>query len=240
MKIAFQLSQATYGARRCLRNITLATASVTLTALLSVAALGAAPGAAHAEPTIVALGDSLTAGYGLPEGEGLVPQLNAWLAAQGSTATVLNAGVSGDTSAGGLSRLDWSLTPETDALIVTLGGNDLLRGLPPTETRKNLDSIVKSATDRGLKVLIVPMEAPGNFGPDYKADFDALYTDIATTYGAAITQPFFRLLDAEATDPGQIRQWMQADGIHPNKDGVARVVASLGPTLLDLANSTTD
>jgi hypothetical protein len=87
---------------------------------------------------------------------------------------------------------------------------------------------VKSATDRGLKVLIVPMEAPGNFGPDYKADFDALYSDIATTYGAAITQPFFRLLDAEATDPGQIRQWMQADGIHPNKDGVARVVASLG------------
>ena len=236
MKIAFQLSQATYGARHGLRNITLATASVTLFALSSVAA----PGAAHAEPTIVALGDSLTAGYGLPEGEGLVPQLNAWLATQGSTATVINAGVSGDTSAGGLSRLDWSLTPETDALIVTLGGNDLLRGLPPAETRKNLDSIVKTATDRGLKVLIVPMEAPGNFGPDYKAEFDALYTDIATTYGATITQPFFRLLDAKATDPGQIAQWMQPDGIHPNKEGVAKVVENLGPALLQLADSTTD
>ena len=204
------------------RNITLALAL-------------ALPIPALAEPTIVALGDSLTAGYGLPEGDGLVPQLNAWLAAQGSTATVINAGVSGDTSAGGLSRLDWSLTPETDALIVTLGGNDLLRGLPPAETARNIDAIVKTATDRGLKVLIVPMEAPGNFGPDYKTAFDALYSDIATTYGAQITAPFFRLIDAEATDPGQISQWMQADGIHPNKDGVARVVENLGPAILDLA-----
>lgn len=236
MKIAFQLSQATYGARRRLRNITLATASVTLAAALSVAS----PGAAQAEPTIVALGDSLTAGYGLPEGEGLVPQLNAWLAAQGSTATVINAGVSGDTSAGGLSRLDWSLTPETDALIVTLGGNDLLRGLPPEETRKNIDSIVKTATDRGLAVLVIPMEAPGNFGPDYKAAFDALYPDIAATYGAQITDPFFRLLAPDATDPGQITQWMQPDGIHPNKDGVAQIVTRLGPALLQLADSTAD
>lgn len=236
MKIAFQLSNATYGARRRLRNITLALASVTLAATLSVGR----PSAAQAEPTIVALGDSLTAGYGLPDGEGLVPQLNAWLAAQGSPATVINAGVSGDTSAGGLSRLDWSLTPETDALIVTLGGNDLLRGLPPEETRKNIDSIVKTATDRGLAVLVVPMEAPGNFGPDYKADFDSLYADIATAHGAKITAPFFRLLSPDATDPGQIRQWMQPDGIHPNKDGVAQIVTRLGPALLDLAAQSGD
>ena len=110
MKIAFQLSQATYGARRWLRNITLATASVTLLALTPVAA--------QAETTVVALGDSLTAGYGLPEGEGLVPQLQAWLTAQGSDITLINAGVSGDTSADGLSRLDWPLTPETAALII--------------------------------------------------------------------------------------------------------------------------
>ena len=212
-----------------MRNITLATACVTLLAL--------SPVAAQAETTIVALGDSLTAGYGLPEGEGLVPQLQAWLTAQGSDITLINAGVSGDTSAGGLSRLDWSLTPETDALIVTLGGNDLLRGLPPSETRENIDTIVKTATDRGLKVLLIPMEAPGNFGPDYKTDFDALYPEIATTYGAAITQPFFRLLAPDATDPGQITQWMQADGIHPNKDGVAEIVTRLGPALLDLAKT---
>lgn len=212
------------------RNITLATASVTVLALSSVAAT--------AETTIVALGDSLTAGYGLPEGEGLVPQLQNWLTAQGSDIKVINAGVSGDTSAGGLSRLDWSLTPETDALIVTLGGNDLLRGIQPSETRSNIDSIVKQATDRGLKVLIVPMEAPGNFGPDYKAQFDALYPEIAQTHGAAITQPFFRLLAPDASDPGQIAQWMQADGLHPNKDGVAKVVGNLGPAVLDLAKQT--
>lgn len=230
MKTAFQLSKATYGARQSLRNIALATASVTLLALSSVAAL--------AETTIVALGDSLTAGYGLPEGDGLVPQLQNWLTAQGSDIKVINAGVSGDTSAGGLSRLDWSLTPETDALIVTLGGNDLLRGIQPSETRSNIDTIVKQATDRGLKVLIVPMEAPGNFGPDYKTQFDALYPDIAATYGAAITPPFFRLLSPDATDPGQIAQWMQPDGLHPNKDGVAKVVANLGPAVMDLAKQT--
>jgi acyl-CoA thioesterase-1 len=230
MKIAFQLSQARYGAAHLFRNITLATASVTLLALSSVAA--------QAETTIVALGDSLTAGYGLPEGEGLVPQLQNWLTAQGADIKVINAGVSGDTSAGGLSRLDWSLTPETKALVVTLGGNDLLRGIQPSETRSNIDTIVKQATDRGLKVLIVPMEAPGNFGPDYKAQFDALYPEIATAHGAAITQPFFRLLSPDATDPGQIAQWMQADGLHPNKDGVAKIVATLGPAVLDLAAST--
>ena len=232
MKTAFQLSKARYGARRRLRNITLATASVTLLAL--------APVAANAETTIVALGDSLTAGYGLPEGQGLVPQLQDWLTAQGADITLINAGVSGDTSAGGLSRLDWSLTPETDALIVTLGGNDLLRGIPPTETRANIDSIVQQATDRGLKVLLVPMEAPGNFGPDYKADFDTLYPDIATAHGAAITQPFFRLLAPDATDPGQIAQWMQPDGLHPNRDGVAKIVENLGPAVLDLATSAKD
>lgn len=227
MKIAFPLSNATYGARRTLRNITLA-----LGLLLPTATL--------AETTIVALGDSLTAGYGLPEGDGLVPQLQNWLTAQGADIKLINAGVSGDTSAGGLSRLDWSLTPETDALIVTLGGNDLLRGIQPAETRSNIDTIVKQATDRGLKVLLIPMEAPGNFGPDYKAQFDALYPEIAQTYGTAITQPFFRLLDATATDPGQIAQWMQADGIHPSKDGVAKIVATLGPAVLDLASSTGD
>lgn len=225
MKIAFQLSKARYGARRRLRNITLALALCL-------------PAAAQAETTIVALGDSLTAGYGLPEGDGLVPQLQTWLTAQGSDIKLVNAGVSGDTSAGGLSRLDWSLTPQTDALIVTLGGNDLLRGIQPSETRSNIDSIVKQATDRGLKVLIVPMEAPGNFGPDYKADFDALYPAIATTHGAAITQPFFRLLAPDATDPGQIAAFMQPDGLHPNKDGVAEIVARLGPAVLDLAKPT--
>jgi len=225
MKTAFQLSQATYGARRALRNITLA-----LGLLL--------PGAASAETTIVALGDSLTAGYGLPEGEGLVPQLQSWLTEQGSDITLVNGGVSGDTTAGGLSRLDWSLTPETDALIVTLGGNDLLRGLPPAEVRDNLDAIVKSATERGLPVLLVPMEAPANMGADYKLQFDGIYREIANRYGAELTRPFFRMMSPQADTLDELRPLMQPDGIHPNKDGVARVVANLGPAILSLAKAT--
>ena len=113
-----------------------------LSLTFTLAAVSALALPAQAEPvTLVALGDSLTAGYGLPEGEGLVPQLQAWLDAQGAEVTLINAGVSGDTTAGGLSRLDWSITPETDAMIVTLGGNDLLRGLPPDQTRTNIEKI---------------------------------------------------------------------------------------------------
>ena len=218
-----------------MRNITLALALLPA-ALLPVAGVAQTDTGGGAAPVaVVALGDSLTAGYGLPEGEGLVPQLQAWLDARGAGVTVVNAGVSGDTSAGGLSRLDWSLTPETGALVVTLGGNDLLRGIPPEATRANLDAIVAQATARGLAVLVVPMEAPGNYGPEYKAAFDALYAEVAGAHGAAVTAPFFRLLAPEATDPAQIAEWMQPDGLHPNRAGVARIVERLGPEVVALA-----
>lgn len=194
--------------------------------------------AAQSEPvTVFALGDSLTAGYGLPEGEGLVPQLNAWLTAQGADAVVLNGGVSGDTSAGGLSRLAWSLTPDVDALIVTLGGNDLLRGLQPSVTRANIQAILTEAKARQLPVLLVGMKAPGNFGPDYKAEFDSLYPDLAAQYGALHIDSFFGLIDATATDPATIAAFMQADGIHPNAEGVKKAVASLGPQVLTLIDT---
>ena len=185
--------------------------------------------------TVLALGDSLTAGYGLPEGDGLVPQLNAWLAAQGAQVTVINGGVSGDTSAGGLSRLDWSLSPEVAAMIVTLGGNDLLRGLPPEETRKNIEAILQAAQSRGLPVLLVGMKAPANFGPEYQAAFDALYPELATQYGAAHIDSFFGMIDPTAKDPGAIAPFMQADGIHPNLEGVKKVVEVLGPQVVELA-----
>lgn len=231
-----RLSLVSYGARKGGRNLTLPWPALAAVALC----IGlAAP--ATAEPvTIVALGDSLTAGYGLPEGEGLVPQLQAWLDAQGAEVTLINAGVSGDTTAGGLSRLDWSITPETDAMIVTLGGNDLLRGLPPAESRSNLDAIVKSATDRGLAVLLVPMQAPGNFGPDFKADFDAIYPALSSQYDTLITDSFFTPLTGGSTDPATLTPWMQPDGIHPNKEGVAKIVAALGPRVMDLAAAARD
>ncbi|MEL6585735.1 MAG: arylesterase, partial [Pseudomonadota bacterium] len=139
-----------------------------------------------AEPvTIVALGDSLTAGYGLAEADGFVPQLQAWLTGQGVDAQVVNAGVSGDTTAGGLARLDWALTPETDAMIVALGGNDLLRGLPPEVSRANLDGILSRVSEEmGLPVLLIGLEAPGNYGPAFKEAFDGMYVELAATYDA--------------------------------------------------------
>lgn len=215
----------TYGAARRIRNVTFA----------FLALYGATCAAARAEPlTLVAFGDSLTQGYGLPDGDGLVPQLQAWLTAKGADVTVLNAGVSGDTTAGGLSRIAWTLTPEVDAIIVTLGGNDLLRGIDPAETRKNLDGILAETANRNLPTLLVPMIAPGNFGADYKAAFDALYPDLATAHGATLAQPFFAPLTGGSADPAVMRPWLQADGIHPNKDGVAKVVEVLGPEVLAL------
>lgn len=181
--------------------------------------------------TLVALGDSLTAGYGLPPEQGLVPQLQAFLTANGADVAIVNAGVSGDTTAGGLSRLDWSLTPETDALMVALGGNDLLRGLPPEEARANLTGILAGAKAKGLPVLLVGMQAPGNYGADYKTAFDAVYPDLAAEYGATLYPFYFQGLAAGNNDPAALRPFMQSDGIHPTAEGVAKIVADLGPAV---------
>lgn len=181
---------------------------------------------------MLALGDSLTAGYGLPPDEGLVPQLQRWLDANGGGVTLVNAGVSGDTTAGGLARLDWSLTPEVDAMMVILGGNDLLRGLDPAQARSNLDAILARAQAEGLPVLLVGLRAPGNYGPDYQRQFGAIYADLAATYGALLEPDFFA---AFGTDLAAARSLMQPDGIHPSAEGVARVVERLGPRLQELA-----
>jgi acyl-CoA thioesterase-1 len=191
--------------------------------------------AANAETvTIAALGDSLTAGYGLAPQDGLVPQLEAWLIARGEDVVLINAGVSGDTTAGGLSRLEWTLTPDVQALIVTLGGNDMLRGLPPAESRANLDAIVKGATDRGLPVLLIAMAAPGNYGPDYKAEFDATYPNLAEKYGALLFPSFFAPLMTDTQDPAKLQSMMQSDGIHPTAEAVKIIVQGLGPKVLKL------
>ena len=192
-----------------------------------------------AEPiTIVALGDSLTAGYGLADqGDGLVPQLESWLRARGADVVVQNAGVSGDTTAGGLARIDWALGSDADAVIVTLGGNDLLRGLDPAGSRANLEGILKEVQARGLPVMLVPLAAPGNFGPEYKAAFDGMYVDLAAQYGAVLAGDFFdglRVAGADPSDPSTMAAFMQADGIHPNPEGVKLIVEGLGPKVEEL------
>ncbi|MEO0403154.1 MAG: arylesterase, partial [Pseudomonadota bacterium] len=165
-----------------------------------------------------------------------VPQLEEWLQDQGRDVAVINAGVSGDTTAGGFSRVDWTLTPEVDALIVTLGGNDLLRGIDPGVSRANLEGILSAATGADVEVLLVGMQAPGNYGPDYKAAFDRMYPDLSAAYGTLYAESFFEGLGGAGTDPAAISAFMQPDGIHPNADGVARIVEGLGPFVLDLVN----
>lgn len=188
-------------------------------------------GMASAEPvTIAALGDSLTQGYGLAPEAGFVPQMEQWLRDQGADVRLINAGVSGDTTAGGLSRAAWTMTPEVRGMIVALGGNDLLRGIAPEVSRSNLRGILEAAAAQEVQVLLVGMRATANYGPDYKQSFDRMYPDLAQEFGVALAPTFFAGLDRS-----ERAQVMQADGIHPNAEGVARIVAGLGPQVLDLA-----
>lgn len=196
-------------------------------------------GAVAAEPvTVVALGDSLTAGYGLADQtQGLVPVLEGWLKARGHDVAVQNAGVSGDTTAGGLARIGWALGPDADALIVTLGGNDLLRGIDPAASKANLEGVLEAAAARKLPVLLVGMKAPGNFGPEYKAAFDGMYEDLAQRHGALLLDDFFgglRAAGADPASPASMAAFMQADGIHPNPEGVKLIVEGLGPKVEEL------
>lgn len=184
------------------------------------------------EVTILALGDSLTQGYGLVESEGLVPQLQAWLEAEGADVRLINAGVSGDTTAGGAARVEWSLTPDVDAMIVTLGGNDLLRGIDPALVRANLETILDTAKKKDVPVLLVGMRAPGNYGPDYTEVFNAIYPDLSQAYDVVLHPYIFDGMGEGS--PETLRHLFQADGIHPNAQGVAKIVEDLGPSVLSL------
>jgi len=168
------------------------------------------------------LGDSLVAGFGLPQADGFAARLQAALDAAGYAVEVLDAGVSGDTTAGGLARLDWVLVDAPDLMLVELGANDALRGLPPETTRANLDAILTRLAEHGVAALLAGMRAPRNLGADYVAAFDAIYPALAERHGVPL-YPFF--LEGVALDP----VLNQADGIHPNAAGVARIVRGILP-----------
>ncbi|WP_246138002.1 arylesterase [Maritimibacter fusiformis] len=190
-----------------------------------------------AEPvTLLAFGDSLTQGYGLDPEDGFVSQLESWLEAEGAEVEVINGGVSGDTTAGGAARIAWSLTDDIDAVIVALGGNDLLRGIDPAETHANLDTILTVIGEAGLPALLVGMEATGNFGTSYKDEFDRLYGELAEAHGVGYFPQFLQGL-VELDDRAQaLRDYLQDDGIHPNAEGVTLIVDRMGPAVLDLIN----
>ncbi len=224
MKFPKFIRSLVYWAVGGLRNLTIA---------LFFLGLSALPGLA--QPIVIAaLGDSLTQGYGLAPEEGFVSQLEKWLRAQGEDVQVLNAGVSGDTTAGGLSRVEWTLTPEVDAMIVALGGNDVLRGIDPATSRENIDGILDIATGRDLPVLLVGIAAPGNYGADYQRDFDAIYPELADQYGALVYPNFLAALARDGAPMSPDPKFFQADNLHPNAEGVQRIVESMGPKVREL------
>ena len=188
--------------------------------------------AATAGPvTVAALGDSLVHGFGLPQDEGFVPQLEAALRASSHDVRLINAGVSGDTTAGGAARVGWTLTPDVDAMIVVLGSNDMLRGIDPAVARANLAKILEAAAARQVEVMLVGMQAPGNYGPDYKRDFDAMYPELAAAYGAVLHASFFAAFEDIEQTPDALRTFMQPDRIHPSAAGVRRIVDNLKPSV---------
>ncbi|MDY0870601.1 arylesterase [Dongia rigui] len=188
-------------------------------------------GKAMAAPVrILAFGDSLTAGYGLPEGDGFVPQLQMALQKMGREVSVINGGLSGDTTAGGLSRLDWMLADKPDMVILELGANDMLRGLPPAEARANLDAIIQRIRQSGAKLLLVGMLAARNMGEEYRQQFDAIYPDLAKQHNVPL-YPFF--LDGVAARP----ELNQADGLHPTEEGVAVIVEKILPAVTALLDA---
>jgi acyl-CoA thioesterase-1 len=199
-------------------------ALVMLLAMLVVPAMAAGPA------TIVALGDSLTAGYGLGAGDGFTDRLEARLKADGHDVTVVNAGVSGDTSKGGLARLDWSVPDGTSLVIVELGANDALRGIAPAETRANLDAILTRLKERNIPVLLAGMIAPPNMGEDYGREFNPIYAELAAEHDVNL-YPFF--LDGVAGDPAL----NQADGMHPNAKGVDVIVDRIAPQVGQLLSA---
>ena len=192
------------------------------TAALAAVLLLASPAAVAAPVRILALGTSLTQGYGLPPGTEFTSVLQSALKKNGIDAVVINAGVSGDTSAGGLARLGWSLADHPDAAIVELGANDALRGLPPSDTARNLEAIVQHLKAERIRVLLAGMKAPRNLGRSYVIKFDAIYPQLAQKEHVLL-YPFF--LQGVALNP----KLNQRDGIHPNVRGEKIIVTNILP-----------
>lgn len=195
-----------------------------LAAVVLLTLLSAVAPAAAKTIRLVALGDSLTAGYGLAKADSFTVKLEAAMRAKGYDIVVENAGVSGDTVKGGLARLDWSVGPDTDAVLVELGGNDALRGLDPAATRASLDSLLARLKARHLPVLLAGMQAPRNLGPEYVQAFDSIFPDLARQYDAVL-YPYF--LEGLVGRP----ELAQPDGLHPNPTGVDMIVARILPSV---------
>jgi len=201
-----------------------ALAALLLMPLLTVGVAGPADARV---PKILAFGDSLTAGFGLAAQQAFPVRLEARLREQGIAARIVNAGVSGDTTAGGLARLDWALADKPDLVILALGANDALRAIDPATVRRNLDQMIAKVQASGAKLLLLGMLAPPNWGKEYQQDFDRIYPDLAQAHGVPL-YPFF--LEGVAMNP----ELNQPDGLHPNERGVAVMVDHIAPLVAKL------
>jgi acyl-CoA thioesterase I len=195
--------------------------------VLALLVTGAVAHSQSAPIRVVALGDSLTAGLGVAETDAFPAQLERALRAKGHAVDIVNAGVSGDTASAGLARLDWSVPDGTNAVIVELGANDALRGIDPSVTRQALDEILRRLKERKIPVLLCGMRAPPNLGPEYAAEFDRIFPELAGKHGM-VFYPFF--LDGVAAE----RALNQSDGMHPTTDGVAVIVRRILPKVEEL------
>lgn len=195
--------------------------------------LAALPARAEEPVTLVALGDSLTAGYNLPASEAFPAQMEAALRERGHDVTIINAGVSGDTASGGRDRVDWSVEDGTDGVILALGANDMLRGLDPARTRAALADTITRLLERDIAVLLAGMMAGRNLGPDFAQAFDAIYPELAEAHGVML-YPFF--LDGVAGEAALNLD----DGIHPNPEGVAVMVERMLPIVEDFIEAIRD
>ena len=197
-----------------------------------------APTFCYSDPKVFILGDSITHGFGLPEEEGLVNQLSNWFSNNGTAVSFINGGVSGDTTAGGLERLSWSLTEDISAVIVALGSNDVLRGFPPEITKENLSAIIDIAQGNKVPVLLIGTYAPGNYGEEYKSNFDAIFTDLAEEKNIAYIDSYLKPLLDEVSKGKDVMHLLQPDGLHPNPNGVRVVVEYISPQLLKFLQET--
>lgn len=222
-RVAVSRYRRSYGYGKWLRHI----AQVAVAMLGFIVCATPSFAGAPAPVKIVALGDSLTAGLGLPVNEGFVPRLQAALAAKGDAVEIVNAGVSGNTAADGLARLDWSVPSGTEAVILELGANDMLRVLNPQVTREALAAILRRLAERHIRVLLCGMRAAPNLGGDYAKSFESIYAELAAAYGVPL-YPFF--LDGVAAN----RALIQRDGVHPNAAGVDIIVARILPKVEEL------
>ena len=185
---------------------------------------------------ILMLGDSLTQGYGLTEKNGLVTALQRWLSINNVEVLLINGGVSGNTTLGGFEQLDWLLSPDINGVVVALGGNDLLRGFDPEFTKNNLEKIFRNLKSNGITSTLVGTISPLNYGPQFKREFDEIYPTLAKKYNLYYIDSFFSPLIDKKTRKISVNL-LQADGIHPNEEGIETIVNYIGPVIKNFSQS---